>query len=166
MKKDSSYGETTQTNPVKFNKGIEENNLNLLKKFENSGSQMSNIDEDSTRMNFLCGPGVFDWSESRLMHDVKNNHQQFKVLSGDAYSEVQVYVDGNLVNDTTNHDFSNTIIDFIADDSDFCHSFNIVQLHIDYITMTSHCNVIMTMTLINHHSQSLSGVTPFYLLLL
>jgi len=74
MKKDSSYGETTQTNPVKFNKGIEENNLNLLKKFENSGSQMSNIDEDSTRMNFLCGPGVFDWSESRLMYDVKNNH--------------------------------------------------------------------------------------------
>ena len=89
MNKDSSHNETTYTNPVKFNKGIEE-----LKKFEHSGDHVSNIDEYSQRINFLCGPGVFDWSESRLMYDVKNNNKDFKVLSNNgqnAYNELQVY---------------------------------------------------------------------------
>ena len=87
INKDSSLGETTYTNPVRFNKRIEE----PKNQFENSGEHVSNIDEDSQRMNFLCGPGVFDWSESRLMYDVKNNNKDFKVISSNsqnAYNEI------------------------------------------------------------------------------
>lgn len=42
-------------------------------KFEVSMSGASNAPEDANAMNFLCGPGVFDWSESRLMQDVMDD---------------------------------------------------------------------------------------------
>lgn len=45
-------------------------------------------------MNFLCGPGVFDWSESRLIVDVRNERKEFQVAGSQSFSfykEAEVY---------------------------------------------------------------------------
>jgi len=63
------------THPTKFNTIIEENGNNI--KFENSELPSG----ERNRMNFLCGPGVFDWSDSRLIQDVKHGKKEFMVAS-------------------------------------------------------------------------------------
>jgi hypothetical protein len=79
------------------------------------------------------------------------------------HREVQVYVDGNLVNDTTNYNFGNTITDFIADNSDFLPYIQYSPATYRHITMKSNQPIRIIdirVSWINKHNGKLN---PLYL---